>query len=80
MNINYKGAFIQKLEQAIEDNPTMTIGEILTESLHKSVLGKHFFYCSDSEIYTAFENFAKNGKETDEDMTEEEVETWINKK
>lgn len=78
--INYRGAIVQKLEQVVEENPTMTIGEILFQFLHHTELGKPYFYSTDGEIYTSLENFAKNGVDKEEQISEEELNTWINTK
>lgn len=78
--INYRGSIIQKLEQVIEDNPSMTIGEILFQFLHHTELGKPYFYATDGEIYSSLENFSKNGVDKEEQISEEAFNTWINGK
>lgn len=78
--INYRGAIIQKLEQVVEENPTMTVGEILFQFLHHTELNKPYFYVTDGEIYTSLENFAKNGVDKEEQISEEELSNWVNNK
>lgn len=78
--INYKGAIIQKLEQIIEDNPTLSFGEILLYITHHTTLGKEFHKATDSELYSSIENFAKNGVESDEALSQEEFNEWVNNK
>jgi hypothetical protein len=78
--INYRGAIIQKLEEVVEDNPSMTIGEILMQFLHKTELGKPYFYATDGEIYTSLENFYKNGVDREEQISEEAFNSWLNNK
>jgi hypothetical protein len=72
MSINYTGAILQKLEEAVEKNPNMTIGEVLFQFLHKPQLkGKHYFYATNEEIYTSLEKFCKHGTEIETTFTEE---------
>jgi hypothetical protein len=78
MSTNYKGSIISKLFTAVENNPDMTMGEILYSFLHKENLGgKHFFYAEDKEIYNALEDFTKIGIETEEPLAINEFEFWI---
>lgn len=78
MEVNYKGSFLNKLLLAVDRNPEMTMGEILYSFLHKSNLkGKHFFYCTDIELYNSLENFTKIGVETEEPVSTNEFEFWI---
>ena len=67
MSINYKGAILQKIDEAIEKNPNLSVGEVLFQFLHKPQLsGKHYFYATDQEIYTSVEKFCKEGIEIEE--------------
>ena len=67
MSINYKGAILQKIDEAIEKNPNLSVGEVLFQFLHKpQLLGKHYFYATDQEIYTSLEKFCKEGSEIEE--------------
>ncbi len=78
MSVNYKGSIISKMFTAVENNPDMTMGEILYSFLHKENLdNKHFFYASDKEIYNALEEFTKIGVETEEPLPTNEFEFWI---
>lgn len=78
MSTNYKGSIISKLYTAIENNPDMTMGEILYSFLHKDNLkGQHFFYAKDIEIYNALEEFTKIGVETEEPLPTNEFEFWV---
>ncbi len=78
MSTNYKGSIVSKLFTAIENNPDMTMGEILYSFLHKDNLkGQHFFYASDVEIYNALEEFTKIGVESEEPLPTNEFEFWI---
>lgn len=78
MSTNYKGSIISKLYTAIENNPDMTMGEILYSFLHKDNLkGQHFFYAKDIEIYNALEEFTKIGVETEEPLSTNEFEFWV---
>lgn len=81
MSTNYKGSIISKLFTAAENNPEMTMGEILYSFLHKDNLnGKHFFHASDIEIYNAIEEFTKLGAEQDEPLDEAGFLFWVNDK
>lgn len=67
-----------KLHTALEQNPTLTLGEILYSFLHKeNIKGKHFWHASDEEIYTALESFNKFGTEQDEPLDTNEFNFWI---
>lgn len=79
-NINYTGGFILKLEEALEKNPDMTIGEVIFSAFHRTNMnGKHYFYADDREMYTALENFCKFTSEEDEKLTDQEFDFWIQK-
>lgn len=79
MSYGHKTAFIGALSNALADNPDNTIGEILMSVLHCSNFnGKHFFYVSDEEIYTATENFNSIDM-SDEIFTETEFDEWRDK-
>jgi len=72
MSINYKGAILQKLDEAVEKNPNMSFGEVLFQFLHKPQLkGKHYFYATNEEIYTSIEEYCKNGTEIEATLTEQ---------
>lgn len=76
--INYKGVFITKLEDAITFNPNMDLATILMGFLNKRQLnGKHFFDCSDEEIYASLETFLLDIATEDEMLTEEEFKDWM---
>jgi hypothetical protein len=78
MSTNYKGSIISKLFTAVENNPDMTIGEILYSFLHKENLkGQHFFYASDKDIYNSLEEFTKLGIEVEEPLATNEFEFWV---
>jgi hypothetical protein len=78
MGTNYKGSIISKLFTAVENNPEMTMGEILYSFLHKENLkGQHFFYATDLEIYNAVESFTKIGAEVEEPLSTNEFEFWV---
>jgi hypothetical protein len=78
MSTNYKGSIVSKLFAAVENNPDMSMGEILYSFLHKDNLrGQHFFYASDIEIYNSLEKFTKIGVENDEPLTSNEFEFWV---
>lgn len=71
MSINYKGVFIQKLEETIEKNYELSLGEVLFQFLHKPQIGgKHYFYATDEEIHSSLERFCKNGVEQDNEIEE----------
>lgn len=79
--INYRASFLMKMSSAIENNPTLTLGEILYSFLHKDNLkGMHFWYASDEDIYTALENFNKFGIEEDEPLDVQAFNFWVEKK
>ncbi len=81
MSTNYKGSIVSKLFTAVENNPDMTMGEILYSFLHKDNLkGQHFFYSSDLEIYNALEQFTKIGADVEEAISSNEFEFWIDGK
>jgi hypothetical protein len=81
MSTNYKGSIVSKLFAAVENNPDMTMGEILYSFLHKDNLkGKHFFYASDIELYNSIEQFTKIGLEIEEPISSNEFEFWIDGK
>jgi len=74
-NNNCKGSIVDKLYDAIEKNPDMTVGEIL-HSIQVE-LKKRFIHSTDSEIYTAFETFVNLEEEADEPMEEQEFFFWV---
>jgi len=81
MSVNYKGSIISKMFAAVENNPEMNMGEVLYSFLHKDNFnGKHFFYASDLEIYNALEAFTKIGVETEEPLSTNEFEFWVDGK
>lgn len=78
MSTNYKGSIVSKLFTAVENNPEMTMGEILYSFLHKDNLkGQHFFYVSDKELYNSLEEFTKIGVDAEEPINSQEFEFWI---
>lgn len=81
MSINYKGNFINQLYKAIEENPDLTIGEILFSFLREPALGKHYFYSTDEDIYNSLIKLNKKPKE-DEDvpLKEKDFIFWVGKK
>lgn len=80
-NINYTGSFLLKLEEAFDKNPDMTIGEIMYSAFRGSNMkGKHFFYASDEEMYTALENFLKFEEDNDEPLSEQDFSFWVEQK
>jgi hypothetical protein len=79
--INYKGAFLNELDTAIEMNPEMSIGNLLYSILNKQNLkGVHYFYASDEEIVTGLENFVKLGVDDDETISTNDYIVWANNK
>lgn len=78
MSINYKGNFINQLYKAVEQNPDLTIGEILFSFLREPRLSKHYFYATDKEIYNSLENLNKEPKEEeDQPMDIQAFDFWI---
>lgn len=79
--INYKGAFLNLLDTAIEMNPEMSIGSLLYSiSNKKSLNGVHYFYASDEEIVTSLENFVSLGEDSDDTISTNEYIVWANNK
>lgn len=78
--MNYKGAIIQKLEEVIQDNPSMSFGEVLLNITHHTVLGKDYHKASDSEFYTVLEKLVKNGIDKEEPLAEADFNNWVNSK
>ena len=78
MSTNYKGSIVSKLFTAVENNPDMTMGEILYSFLHKDNLkGQHFFYASDLELYNALEQFTKIGVDVEDPVSSNEFFFWV---
>lgn len=78
MSTNYKGSIVSKLFTAVENNPDMTMGEILYSFLHKDNLkGQHFFYASDLELYNALEQFTKIGVDVEDPVSSNEFSFWV---
>lgn len=74
--ISYRGVFITKLEEAIMLNPDKPLSYILMGFLNKKNLkGKHFFDCSDEEIYSSLEIFISD-MDSDEPLSEAEFNEW----
>lgn len=80
MSINYKGNFINQLYKAIEQNPDLTLGELLFSFLRESRLKKHYFYVTDEEIYNSLEKLNKTpAEEKEEKVGEKDLVVWIGK-
>ena len=78
MSINYKGNFINQLYKAIEENPDLTIGEILFSFLREPALGKHYFYSTDEDIYNSLIKLNKKPKEDkDAPLDTQAFSFWI---
>lgn len=73
-----KGNILEEVENALVDNSKMTVGEILYSVLHPSNFnGRHYFYASDKEIYTALKKFNAFKEEEDTPYNEEEFTQLI---
>lgn len=74
-NNSYRGSIIDKLYDAEDKNPSMSMGEILHSI--RIELNKPFYFATDSEVYTAIENFVNLEEEEDEPLGDQEFLFWI---
>lgn len=79
--INYTGSFLIKFEEALSKNSGMSIGEIIFAAFRKENMdGKHPFYATDEQMYTALEKFNKLEIDEDEEFSEEDFNMWVSNK
>jgi hypothetical protein len=77
---NIKGSILTMLFTALENNPSMSVGEVLYSVTNKkSLKGKRLIEASDNEIYTAVEAFVKFNDEADEPYDDNAFIFWVDK-
>lgn len=76
---NYRGSIISLIREAVEKYPEMSVAEVLYSAINKNAIKKHYVEATDEEIYTSFEKLVRKEKETEEQMSEEEFNQWVNK-